>query len=86
MRLYAVLCVLFLVGSIEASTKVRATGHGKAAVSTRHCMVSLWSGCECECGPEIPKVKNDQSHQLPYGGGILNDEGEYIPGMYEAFA
>lgn len=65
MRLCIVGCILISVGFIEASAKLKISKHGKTIETSSHHI-----------------TKNDNwSHRLPYDGGILNDKGEYIPGM-----
>lgn len=82
MRLYTVGCILFVVGYFgDATPKTKITAHGTGAGTGKsHGLIkNLDGGGTC---PKAPTEEADEVPALPYGGGILNAKGEYIPGIY----
>lgn len=77
MRLYIVGlgCMLFFLGHIEAATKIKIAQHVTTSGYSQHC------GCGVR-DPSMQTSKNDDLYKLPYGGGILNAQDEYIPGTF----
>ena len=78
-RLCILGCILFLVGFIDASAKIKTTKNG-AQIGNSHHRIKTTSGCD---GSEVLIEKNDFPQKLPYDGCILNEKGEYIPGEHE---
>lgn len=77
MRLCIIGCILILLCYVEASVKIKITQHGMATGKSHQ---HIEKHSECGFDSEIQTPKSDNFHKLPYNGGILNANGEYIPG------
>lgn len=75
MKLFIVACILFSIVYIEVFAKIKVAQHGKSKGNS-HQHIEKLSGY----APEIQTKKNYCSLKLPYDGGILNANSEYIPG------
>lgn len=71
--------------------KIKITEHGTTTGNSHH-GIEKPSGCRCDPKVQIHKYSgewhetvpdvNYHLYKLPYDGGILNDQGEYIPGIH----
>ena len=76
MRLCILNCILFLIGLIDASGKIKTTENGTQIGNSHHRIEKMW---DCY-GSEVVIEKEYCAPKLPYGGAIVDSKGEYIPG------
>ena len=79
MKLCILGCILFSVGFIDASAKIKTTKNGAQIGNSHHC-IDTTSRCD---GSQVLIEKNYFPQTLPYDGSLLNEKGEYIPGEHK---